>query len=65
MIATDKAEALAYWQRHNIAAGAKPRPCPHCGHSYYRPCNEAEHAICQNFLAAQRKAAKATKDITS
>ena len=50
--------ALAYWQSHNIAPTAKPHPCAFCGHTYYKPCEESEHVACQNFHAAQKRAAK-------
>ena len=55
MTAAEKATALAYWQRHNIAPGTKPHACLFCGHNYLRPCEADEHAACQNFQAAQRR----------
>ncbi len=56
MTPAEKAAHLEYWQRHGIAAGEKIKPCSFCGHSYYRPCTEAEHVNCQNFVAVQQRA---------
>ena len=55
-MAKDPDPALAYWQRHNVAPGTKPHACAWCGHVYLRPCEELEHAGCQNFQAAQKRA---------
>jgi hypothetical protein len=49
------AAAVAYWARHSIAPGAKPKLCPYCGHTYLMPCADDEWERCQNYAVAKRR----------
>ena len=42
-------DTLAHWRDHMPPIGAKPHPCPFCGHLYIMPCTDEQHAACQNF----------------
>jgi hypothetical protein len=44
------ADALADWKANHIPMNAKPVQCPYCKHVYLKPCGEAEHKGCLNFL---------------
>jgi hypothetical protein len=52
----EPADSIAWWAEHGVSPTTKPSPCQFCKGVFVKHCTDAEHAGCQNFQTAERRA---------